>query len=61
MRTPLRQPATTKSANLLVETPTLRNQILNSRRLQVRYERRADILTGFGYLACALICLKHHE
>ena len=28
------------------------------RRLQVRYERRADILTGFVYLACALICLR---
>jgi hypothetical protein len=24
----------------------------------VRYERRADILLGFAYLACALICLK---
>jgi hypothetical protein len=24
----------------------------------VRYERRADILLGFLYLACALICLK---
>jgi transposase len=28
------------------------------RRLQVRYERRADILLDFLYLACALICLK---
>jgi transposase len=28
------------------------------RRLQVRYERRADILLGFVHLACALICLK---
>jgi hypothetical protein len=28
------------------------------RRLRVRYERRADILLGFCYLACALICLK---
>jgi transposase len=27
------------------------------RRLQVRYERRADILLGFTHLACALICL----
>jgi hypothetical protein len=26
-------------------------------RLQIRYERRADIVTGFVYLACALICL----
>jgi IS5 family transposase len=25
--------------------------------LQIRYERRADIVTGFVYLACALICL----
>jgi hypothetical protein len=28
------------------------------RRLQVRYERHADILLGFVHLACALICLK---
>jgi hypothetical protein len=28
------------------------------RRLQVRYERRADILLGLLQLACALICLK---
>jgi hypothetical protein len=28
------------------------------RRLQVRYQRRADILLGFVHLACALICLK---
>jgi transposase len=28
------------------------------RRLQVRYERHADILLGFLQLACALICLK---
>jgi hypothetical protein len=28
------------------------------RRLQVRYERRADILLGFVHLACALLCLK---
>jgi hypothetical protein len=28
-------------------------------RLQVRYERRADVLLGFLYLACALICLQH--
>jgi IS5 family transposase len=32
--------------------------LLGCRRLQVRYERRADILLGFVYLACALICLK---
>ena len=28
------------------------------RRLQIRYERRADILLGFVQLGCALICLK---
>jgi hypothetical protein len=28
------------------------------RRLQVRYEHRADILLGFLQLACALICLN---
>jgi IS5 family transposase len=28
------------------------------RRLQVRYERRADVLLGFTQLACALVCLK---
>jgi hypothetical protein len=28
------------------------------RRLQVRYERYADILLGFVQLACALICLN---
>jgi transposase len=28
------------------------------RRLQVRYERRADILLGFVQLACASICFK---
>jgi hypothetical protein len=28
------------------------------RRLQVRYERRADIVLGFMQLACALICLN---
>jgi transposase len=32
--------------------------LVGYRRLQVRYERRADILLGFIYLACALICLK---
>ena len=32
--------------------------LLGCRRLQVRYERRADILLSFVYLACALICLK---
>jgi hypothetical protein len=32
--------------------------LVGYRRLQVRYERRADILTAFLHLACALICLK---
>jgi hypothetical protein len=32
--------------------------LVGSRRLQVRYERRADILLAFLYLACTLICLK---
>jgi IS5 family transposase len=32
--------------------------LVGHRRLQVRYERRADILLGFFYLACALICLN---
>jgi IS5 family transposase len=32
--------------------------LVDYRRLQVRYERRADLLLGFHYLACALICLK---
>jgi IS5 family transposase len=31
--------------------------LVGYRRLQVRYERRADILLGFVHLACALICL----
>jgi len=31
--------------------------LVGYRRLQVRYERRADVLLGFCYLACALICL----
>jgi transposase len=32
--------------------------LLANRRLVVRYERRADILTAFLHLACALICLR---
>ena len=32
--------------------------LVGYRRLQVRYERRADILLGFMRLACSLICLK---
>jgi hypothetical protein len=31
--------------------------LVSYRRLQMRYERRADILLGFTHLACALICL----
>jgi hypothetical protein len=31
--------------------------LVGYRRLQVRYERRPDILLGFVHLACALICL----
>jgi hypothetical protein len=32
--------------------------LVGYRRLQVRYERRADIPTAFLQLACALICLN---
>ena len=32
--------------------------LVGYRRLQVRNGRRADVLLGFVYLACALICLK---
>ena len=32
--------------------------LVGYRRLQIRYERRADILLEFCYLACALLCLK---
>ena len=32
--------------------------LVSYRRLQVRYERRADILLGFVQLACALMCLN---
>jgi transposase len=32
--------------------------LVGYRRLQVRYERRTDVLVGFLWLACALICLK---
>jgi transposase len=31
--------------------------LVSYRRLQMRYQRRADILLGFTHLACALICL----
>jgi hypothetical protein len=31
------------------------------RRLQVPYERHADVLLGFLHLACAVICLKVHS
>jgi len=32
--------------------------LVGYRRLQVRYERRADLLLGLTQLACALICLN---
>jgi len=32
--------------------------LLAIRRLTVRYERRADVLTAFLHLACALICAR---
>jgi transposase len=32
--------------------------LVGYRRLQVRYERGADVLLGFLHLACALICLN---
>ena len=32
--------------------------LVSYRRLQVRYERRADLLLGLTQLACALICLN---
>jgi IS5 family transposase len=32
--------------------------LVGYRRLQVRYERRADVLLGFVHLACALTCLN---
>ena len=32
--------------------------LLANRRLTIRYERRADILTAFLHLACALICAR---
>jgi IS5 family transposase len=32
--------------------------LVGYRRLQVRYERRADILLGLVQLACVLICLN---
>jgi transposase len=32
--------------------------LLANRRLTVRYERRADILQAFLYLACAVICAR---
>ena len=31
--------------------------LVGYRRLQVRYERRTDIVLGFVQLACALVCL----
>jgi hypothetical protein len=34
--------------------------LVGCRRLQVRDERRADVLLGFLHLAGAVICLKVH-
>jgi transposase len=31
-------------------------RLVANRRLTVRYERRADVLTAFLHLGCALIC-----
>ena len=33
-------------------------RLVGCRRLQVRYERRADILQAWLWLACALVCLR---
>jgi transposase len=35
--------------------------LVGHRRLQVPYERHADVLLGFLHLACAVICLKVHS
>jgi transposase len=35
--------------------------LVGYRRLQVRDERRAEVLLGFLHLACAVICLKVHR
>jgi transposase len=32
--------------------------LVGYRRLQIRYERRTEILLAFCYLACASICFK---
>jgi transposase len=32
--------------------------LLANRRLTVRYERRADLLTAFLHLGCALVCAR---
>jgi hypothetical protein len=32
--------------------------LLANRRLTIRHERRADILTAFLHLACALLCAR---
>jgi transposase len=32
--------------------------LLANRRLTIRYERRADLLTAFLHLACALVCAR---
>jgi hypothetical protein len=33
-------------------------RLLANRHLTIRYERRADMLTAFLHLACALICIR---
>jgi hypothetical protein len=33
--------------------------LVDYRRLQIRYERRADSLPKFLHLLCALICLNY--
>jgi hypothetical protein len=34
------------------------HSLIANRGLTIRYERRADILTAFLHLACALICVR---
>jgi hypothetical protein len=44
--------------SLLLEQVIDAAWLVGYRRLQLRYERRADVLLGFPWLACALLCLK---
>jgi hypothetical protein len=50
--------ATPKLCSMAIWAASRRDLLVGYRRLQVRYERRADILLGFLGLACAPICLK---